>query len=102
MSAAGSIVNEITYCCAKIVISAKTQRTTYFIYLVIYFQFTLPGCGLNRQRSFKSGGKKRRKVSSDEVDDEDDDSRDWWSKYFASIEATIEVGRFTFKSFKAR
>uniref|UniRef100_A0A8D8QAC2 Otoferlin n=1 Tax=Cacopsylla melanoneura TaxID=428564 RepID=A0A8D8QAC2_9HEMI len=55
--------------------------------------FTLQGCGLSRQRSLKSGGKKRRKVSADEIDDEDDDSRDWWSKYFASIEATIEEGK---------
>lgn len=41
----------------------------------------------------KTETNKKRKQSIEEMD-EDDESRDWWTKYFASIEAMIEVNIF--------
>lgn len=34
--------------------------------------------------------KKKRKDAFEDLED-DEGSKDWWTKYFASIEATIEV-----------
>lgn len=34
---------------------------------------------------------KRRKRNSTMAADEDSESRDWWTKYFASVEAMIQV-----------
>lgn len=34
--------------------------------------------------------KKKKRESLDELED-DEESRDWWTKYFASVEAMIEV-----------
>lgn len=34
--------------------------------------------------------KKKKRESMDELED-DEESRDWWTKYFASVEAMIEV-----------
>lgn len=44
------------------------------------------------KKAMKTEFNRKRKASmvEDYVDD-DDESRDWWTKYFASVEATIEV-----------
>lgn len=34
---------------------------------------------------------RKRKMSMDDNGEEDEESRDWWTKYFASVEAMIEV-----------
>ncbi|XP_072153878.1 otoferlin [Bemisia tabaci] len=58
---------------------------------IIYFDMDLPYFS---KKAMKTEFNRKRKASmvEDYVDD-DDESRDWWTKYFASVEATIEEGK---------
>jgi len=42
------------------------------------------------KKEHKSDSNRKRKHSADEPES-DEGSRDWWTKYFASVEAMIEV-----------
>lgn len=46
----------------------------------------------------KSEANKRRKQSL-EVEEEDEENRDWWTKYFASLEAVAVVSTFLYLTF---
>ena len=43
------------------------------------------------KKELKTEANKKRKQSLSEDTENDESSRDWWTKYFASIEAMIEV-----------
>ncbi|XP_041986381.1 otoferlin [Aricia agestis] len=43
-----------------------------------------------RKKFIKQDRERRRKVSEDSALDDDERSKDWWTKYFASVEAMIE------------
>lgn len=43
------------------------------------------------KKELKTEANKKRKQSLPEDTDNDESSRDWWTKYFASMEAMIEV-----------
>ncbi|XP_059059908.1 otoferlin-like [Achroia grisella] len=52
------------------------------------------GVKLPMRKKFSKGeSSKKRKASTDSILDEDDDNKDWWTKYFASVESMIEVER---------
>ena len=51
------------------------------------------GTGVHMKRDVKTSGNRKRKPSVNDEADGDEASRDWWTKYFASVEAMIEVGQ---------
>jgi hypothetical protein len=46
------------------------------------------------KKELKTEANKKRKQSLPDDGDNDESSQDWWTKYFASIEAMIEVINF--------
>jgi hypothetical protein len=46
------------------------------------------------KKELKTEANKKRKQSLPEDADNDQSSRDWWTKYFASFEAMIEVNKY--------
>lgn len=46
------------------------------------------------KKELKTEANKKRKQSLPEDADNDESSRDWWTKYFASIETMIEVNKY--------
>lgn len=52
---------------------------------------SLQGTGVLMKKDVKTPSNRKRKQSVDDADG-DEASKDWWTKYFASVEAMIEVG----------
>ena len=46
------------------------------------------------KKELKTEANKKQKQSLPEDGDNDESSRDWWTKYFSSIEAMIEVNKY--------
>lgn len=51
------------------------------------------GTGVHAKRDAKAGGHRKQRKQSAEEADGDEGSRDWWTKYFASVEAMIEESK---------
>lgn len=49
------------------------------------------GPGTLQSKREKTETNRKRKMSMAQSADDDEDSKDWWTKYFASVEAMIEV-----------
>ena len=49
------------------------------------------GPGTLQSKREKTETNRKRKMSMTQSADDDEDSKDWWTKYFASVEAMIEV-----------
>ena len=50
----------------------------------------------SQSRDHASGGG----TSNDELQDDEEESMDWWTKYFASVDAMIEVNAIFFRIIK--
>jgi uncharacterized membrane protein len=66
-------------------------KLNYLLFLLFFiFFFCYKGSSHLTQKDIKTQFNKNRKQSAEEVIElKNDDSRDWWTKYFASVESAI-------------